>query len=72
MVSVPVVTTEWVSKHLADLSVTIIEVNTDPNEGYNMGHIPGALLWNLHVDLEDEVRRDVPGLSQMEKLLRYY
>jgi thiosulfate/3-mercaptopyruvate sulfurtransferase len=69
LVSVPVVTTEWVSKHLADPSVTIVEVNTDPDAGYNTGHIPGALLWNLHVDLENELRRDVPDLSQMEKLL---
>lgn len=68
MVSMSVVSTEWVSKHLADPSVTIVEVNTDSDKGYNTGHIPGALLWNLHVDLEDEVRRDIPGISKMEKL----
>ena len=69
MVSMSVVSTEWVSKHLADPSVTIVEVNTDSDKGYNTGHIPGALLWNLHVDLEDEVRRDIPGISKIPSAL---
>ena len=56
MVSMSVVSTEWVSKHLADPSVTIVEVNTDSDKGYNTGHIQGLyfgiFMWILKMKLD--------------------
>ena len=63
------VSTEWVSQHLDDPALAIVEVNTELQTGYQEGHVPGAVGWGLHTDLEDQVRRDVPGLAQMEALL---
>lgn len=63
------VSTEWVANHNTDRSVVIVEVNTDLDNGYQRGHVPRALGWSLHTDLEDQVRRDIPGLHQMEALL---
>ena len=65
----PVVTTEWVLKHLADPSIVVVEVNTDLDSAYHLGHVPGARGWDLHVDLEDQVRRDIPSVVQIEELL---
>ena len=63
------VSTEWVAYHLNDPSVVIAEVNTDLEAGYNQGHIPGAVGWSLRADLEDQTRRDVPAMAQLENLL---
>jgi len=63
------VTTAWVQEHLADPSIAIAEVNTDIQEGYAKGHVPGAVGWSLHEDLEHQTRRDVPTISQLEALL---
>ena len=63
------VSTDWVAEHLGDPSIVIAEVNTDMESGYLQGHVPGAVGWNLHVDLEDQVRRDIPSVSQIERLL---
>lgn len=64
-----VVTTQWVAEHVDDPSVVLVEVDTDPETGYNQGHVPGAIGWALHTDLEDQVRRDLPSLAQIEGLL---
>ena len=61
--------TEWVAAHLEDPSVVIAEVNTDLEAGYRQGHVPGAVGWNLHADVEDKTRRDVPSIRQFEELL---
>ena len=61
--------TDWVAEHLEDPSVVVVEVNTDPAADYDQGHVPGAVAWDLHRDLEDQVARDIPGLSQIEELL---
>ena len=63
------VSTEWVAEHLDDPSVVVAEVNTDLQESYRQGHVPGAVGWGLHTDFEDQVRRDVPGVPQVEALL---
>ena len=63
------VTTTWVSEHLDDTSVVIAEVNTDLQAAYYQGHVPGAVGWSLHTDLEEQTRRDIPTLSQLERLL---
>ena len=63
------VSTEWVSEHLDDEYVVVAEVDTDLEADYRRGHVPGAVGWGLHTDLEDPVRRDIPGVAQMEGLL---
>ena len=63
------VTTTWVSEHLDDTSVVIAEVNTDLQAAYYQGHVPCAVGWSLHIDLEEQTRRDIPTLSQLEGLL---
>ena len=63
------VSTDWVADHLNDPAVAIVEVDTDLDDGYRQGHVPGAVGWNLHAELEDQVRRDIPGVSQLEELL---
>ena len=63
------VSTDWVAEHLGDPSIVIVEVNTDLQTGYHEGHVPGAVGWNLHTDLEDQTRRDIPTISQWEGLL---
>lgn len=64
-----IVSTDWVADHLTDSSVVIVEVNTNLDSTYRRGHVPRALGWGLHMDLEDQVRRDVPGVRQMQELL---
>ena len=64
------VTTDWVADHTQnDPSVVVVEVSTDLEAGYNQGHVPGAVGWGLHTDLEDPVKRDMPGIAQVEALL---
>ncbi len=63
------VSTQWVSEHVDAPGVAVVEVNTDLEAEYNQGHVPGAIGWALHTDLEDQVRRDIPGLAQIEELL---
>jgi thiosulfate/3-mercaptopyruvate sulfurtransferase len=63
------VDTDWVAEHLDDHSVVTVEVNTDLQAGYDQGHVPGAIGWGLHTDLEDQTRRDIARMSQLEGLL---
>jgi thiosulfate/3-mercaptopyruvate sulfurtransferase len=51
------VSTDWVSAHLGDPNVRIIESNEDPLL-YPSGHIPGAVEVDWAADLNDPVRRD--------------
>ena len=64
-----VVSTEWVADRLDDDSIVIAEVNTDLDADYGTGHVPGAIGWGLHTDLEHQVRRDVPSAEQIEELM---
>ncbi len=63
------VTTEWVVEHASDPSVTVVEVDTDLEAHYKTGHVPDAIGWGLHTDLEDTVRRDIPSVTAIESLL---
>jgi thiosulfate/3-mercaptopyruvate sulfurtransferase len=44
------VDTQWLMEHLDDPTVRILEVDMSP-ERYQDAHIPGALFWNVFVDL---------------------
>jgi thiosulfate/3-mercaptopyruvate sulfurtransferase len=44
------VDTQWLMEHLDDPTIRILEVDMSP-ERYQDAHIPGALFWNVFVDL---------------------
>jgi thiosulfate/3-mercaptopyruvate sulfurtransferase len=57
----------WISAHLDDPAVRLIEVDVS-SAAYDGGHIPGAILWNAYGDLRD--RSYVPiGPVELERLL---
>lgn len=62
------VSTEWVSQHLDDPAIRIIESNEDPLL-YPSGHIPGAVEVDWTRDLNDQLRRDYLGKTQFEALM---
>ena len=63
------VETSWVSEHLKDSNVRIAEVDYDPTANYNLGHIPGAVLFDWRKDMNDPVARDILNKQQLEELL---
>ena len=62
------VSTEWVSQHLNDSAVRIIESNEDPLL-YHSGHIRGAVQIDWTNDLNNPVLRDYLQKDSFEKLL---
>jgi thiosulfate/3-mercaptopyruvate sulfurtransferase len=63
------VSTEWLAGHLADPQVRIIESDEDVLL-YDIGHIPGALKVDWHLDLNDPVQRDYVSREQFQALVR--
>jgi thiosulfate/3-mercaptopyruvate sulfurtransferase len=61
------VSTEWVTQHLNDSKVRIIEVDPDTT-AYSQAHIPGAVGWNWETELQDQLRRTLAGKEQFEAL----
>ncbi|HLW58877.1 MAG TPA: sulfurtransferase [bacterium] len=62
------VDTGWVSEHLGDPAVRVVEVSEDLTL-YGQGHIPGAVHFNWQTQLQDPVRRDWVSKAQFEQLL---
>ena len=62
------VTTEWLSANLENPKVRVIEVSVNPGL-YERGHVPGAVNFSWHQDLNDRVRRDIVSREQFETLL---
>ena len=58
----------WLKEHHKDQSIRVIEVDMDPKM-YAAGHVPGAIGLDWSKDLQDPVRRDIPGKEQFEKLM---
>jgi thiosulfate/3-mercaptopyruvate sulfurtransferase len=50
---------EWLAAHLNDPKVRIAEVDYDPAANYDLGHIPGAVLFDWRKDINDPVARDI-------------
>ena len=63
-----IVETDWVSDHLRDDNLRLVEVDVDTN-AYEQGHIEGAVGWNWTTQLNDTVRRDILSKEQMQRLL---
>lgn len=62
-----VVETGWVSEHLNDAGIRMVESNEDPLL-YDMGHIPGAVKVDWFTTLQDKLRRDFLSKAEFEKL----
>ncbi len=62
------VSTQWVTDHLNDAKVKLIEVDVDTTQ-YDEGHVQGAVGFNWTSQLQDQVRRDIASKEQIEKLL---
>ena len=64
----PLVTTDWLEANLKNPKVRIVEVSVNPGV-FEKGHIPGAVNFSWHQDLNDRVRRDIVSKEGFEKLL---
>jgi thiosulfate/3-mercaptopyruvate sulfurtransferase len=53
------VETDWLASHLTDPKVRVAEVDYDPAANYEMGHIPGSVLFDWRKDINDPVARDI-------------
>ena len=65
-----IVSTAWVAERLREPSVVVAEIDSHLDETYEIGHVPGAVGWGLHTDMEHPLRRDIPDLAQFEALMR--
>ena len=62
------VSTAWVADHLDDPDVRIVESDEDILL-YDIGHIPGAIKLDWHLDLQDQVRREFVDRAGFEALM---
>ena len=62
------VETDWVSQHLQDKKVRVAEVDYDAAANYEIGHIPGAVLFDWRRDINDPVRRDILSGAALQEL----
>ncbi len=51
------VSTEWLGAHLGQPGLVVVESDEDVLL-YEVGHIPGAVKVDWHLDLNDQVKRD--------------
>src|ERR687896_1576616 len=64
------VDTQWVEEHVKDSKVRIAEVDYDPKANYQLGHVPGADLFDWRQDINDPVSRNVLSKQAYEDLLQ--
>jgi thiosulfate/3-mercaptopyruvate sulfurtransferase len=62
------VSTEWMSEHLNDPTVRVIEVDVD-TFSYDEGHVPGAIAWDWTTQLCDLEQRDILSKAALEELM---
>ncbi len=62
------VSTDWVAEHLNDPKVRIVESDEDVLL-YEQNHVPGAVMIDWQLDLNDRVRRDYLQKAEFEALL---
>jgi len=63
------VDTEWMSQNPPNESRKLVEVDYDPVNGYQKGHIKNASLIWWKRDINDPVTRDIISKKQFEKLM---
>jgi thiosulfate/3-mercaptopyruvate sulfurtransferase len=64
------VDTQWVEDHQKDSSVRIAEVDYDPKANYQLGHVPGSVLFDWKQDINDPISRNVLSKQACEELLQ--
>ena len=64
------VDTQWVVDHMNDPDVRIAEVDYDPTANYNLGHVPGAVLFDWKKDINDPVTRNIFSKQTCEDLVQ--
>jgi thiosulfate/3-mercaptopyruvate sulfurtransferase len=64
------VDTQWVADHIEDDKVRIAEVDYDPTANYDLGHVPGAVLFDWKKDINDPVTRNIFNRKACEDLLQ--
>src|SRR5947209_7167619 len=62
------VETSWVAEHLNDPQIRLIEADEDILL-YELGHIPGAVKLDWHVDVQNPVTRDFIDQKGFEQLM---
>jgi len=65
------VETDWVANHLNDATVRLIEADEDVLL-YEIGHLPGAVKLDWHVDVQDPVSRDFVDQQGFENLMSHW
>ena len=63
------ISVEWLSEHLDDPNVRIVEVDEDTT-AYSVNHIPNAVGWNWREDLHAKPRRDYLDQDGLNDLLQ--
>ena len=64
------VDTQWVEDHSKDSNVRIAEVDYDPKANYQLGHVPGAELFDWKEDINDPTSRNILSRDSCERLLQ--
>ena len=64
------VDTQWVKDHQKDSNVRIAEVDYDPKANYQLGHVPGSVLFDWKQDINDPISRNVLSKQACEELLQ--
>jgi thiosulfate/3-mercaptopyruvate sulfurtransferase len=64
------VDTQWVADHMNDHEVRIAEVDYDPTANYNLGHVPGTVLFDWKKDINDPISRNIFSRQTCEDLLQ--
>jgi thiosulfate/3-mercaptopyruvate sulfurtransferase len=64
------VDTQWAEEHLKDPKVRIAEVDYDSKANYELGHIPGAVLFDWKNDINDPLTRNVLNKESCQNLLQ--
>src|SRR5687767_12443238 len=62
------VTTDWLSDHIDDPEIRILEVDEDTT-AYERGHVRNAVGINWRADLQDGLRRDFLSAESFAKLM---
>ena len=64
------VDTEWVEDHLNDPKVRIAEVDYDRKTNYELGHIPGSVLFDWKKDINEPLSRNILTRQAYKELLQ--
>ncbi len=65
------VETSWVAEHLNDPDIRLVEADEDVLL-YELGHIPGAVKLDWHVDVQDALARDFVDQRTFEQLMSHW